>query len=217
MLNILNFDYLKYQEYIKKLDGEILSIESHNNKWDLPSGKSKYHFHLSMGPCPFEGNLLSAKIILLLANPGFNRKQNPPPSEQDHKPRDGWGIANLSPEGLSNWYRPRFKTLINQQSEEDWQRLSNKMAMIQVIPWASESYIDLKLPSRLLMSETVKLISEKNQGAIFIVMRRRKDWEKSLENIDPARVIFNPNPRCSFITRGNFKDDWQRIKDKLNE
>ena len=206
----LNFEYRKYQALITEIDKDRL-IE-HNTKYTIDS---KYHLHTKMTPCPFEGNLLQAKVILLLANSGIGADTDP----VNHTLSvDGWGIPNLSNQGKSNWYRPRFKTLINDiNNEDEWKLLSNKLAMIQVIPWASESYIDLQLPSRLLMSETVKLLSKKNDSAIFVVMRRRKDWEQSLENVDPARIIFNPNPRCSYITKGNFKVDWQRIKNKLDE
>ena len=168
-----------------------------------------------MTPCPFEGNLLQAKVILLLANPGIGADTDP---INHNLCVEGWGIPNLSDQGKSNWYRPRFKTLINDiNNEDEWKLLSNKLAMIQVIPWASESYIDLQLPSRFLISKTVNLLSEKNDSALFVVMRRHKYWEQSLENVDPTRIIFNPNPRCSYITKGNFKVDWQRIKDKLDE
>ena len=216
----LNFEYRKYQALIAKIDKDRL-IE-HNTKYTIDS---KYHLYTKMTPCPFEGNLLQAKVILLLANPGIGAKNAVgSPDSLDTDPInhnlcvEGWGIPNLSDQGKSNWYRPRFKTLINDiNNEDEWKLLSNKLAMIQVIPWASESYIDLQLPSRFLISKTVNLLSEKNDSALFVVMRRHKYWEQSLENVDPTRIIFNPNPRCSYITKGNFKVDWQRIKDKLDE
>jgi len=154
----------------------------------------------------------------LLANPGFNKYQDPFPTKEDHKPRDGWGIANLSPKGESNWYRPRFRTLLDHEGEEEWQSLSNKMAMVQVIPWASEKFKDLKLlPSRDLMSKTVKAVGEKNREALFVIMRRRKFWEEALKGVDQTRIIVNPHPICSYITKGNFGDDWDKIKKRLDE
>lgn len=220
MSNDLDFDYLKYQKLIEELDVGGGYIEFHNkiHQWDSSSNKAKYHFHQHMGPCPFEGNLLTAKVILLLANPGFNNEQNPPPSKEDHKQKDGWGIANLSQERRSNWYRPRFRTLIDHEGEDEWQSLSNKMAMIQVIPWASEKFKDLKsLPSRDLMSKTVKAVGEKNRKALFVIMRRRKFWEEALKEVDQTRIIVNPHPICSYLTKGNFGDDWDKIKRKLDE
>ena len=220
MINDLGFDYLKYQKIIEELDAGVGRIEFHNKiyQWDISSNKAKHHFHQHMGPCPFEGNLLTAKVILLLANPGFNKYQDPFPTKEDHKPRDGWGIANLSPEGESNWYRPRFRTLLDHENEEEWQSLSNKMAMVQVIPWASEKFKDLKLlPSRDLMSKTVKAVGEKTREALFVIMRRRKFWEEALKGVDQKRIIVNPHPICSYITKGNFGDDWDKIKKKLDE
>jgi len=218
MINDLNFDYIKYQKLIEQIDAGVGRIELHNkaHSRDFSSNKFKYHLHQHMGPCPFEGNLLTAKVIFLLANPGFNKEQNPPPSAADHQSRSGWGIANLSPEGQSNWYRPRFKTLIDFDSEEKWQLLSNQIAMIQEIPWASEKFKELRtLPSRELMFKTVRAISEKNQNALFVIMRRHKFWGEALKGVDQSRIISNPHPICSYITKGNFGSDWEKIRNKL--
>lgn len=218
MINKLNFDYNKYQKHIDDLDAKAVQLHNISHPWGLESKKAKYHLHQNMGSCPFEGNLLTAKVILLLANPGFNKYQDPFPTKEDHKPRDGWGIANLSPKGESNWYRPRFRTLLDHEGEEEWQSLSNKMAMVQAIPWASEKFKDLKsLPSRNLMSETIKAVGEKNREALFVIMRRRKFWEEALKGVDQTRIIVNPHPICSYITKGNFGDDWDKIKKKLDE
>ena len=218
MINKLNFDYNKYQKHIDDLDAKAVQLHNISHPWGLESKKAKYHLHQNMGSCPFEGNLLTAKVILLLANPGFNKYQDPFPTKEDHKPRDGWGIANLSPKGESNWYRPRFRTLLDHEGEEEWQSLSNKMAMVQAIPWASEKFKDLKsLPSRGLMSETIKAVGEKNREALFVIMRRHKFWGEALKGVDQTRVVVNPHPICSYITKGNFGDDWDKIKRKLGE
>jgi len=218
MINKLNFDYNKYQKHIDDLDAKAVQLHNISHPWGLESKKAKYHLHQNMGSCPFEGNLLTAKVILLLANPGFNKYQDPFPTKEDHKPRDGWGIANLSPKGESNWYRPRFRTLLDHEGEEEWQSLSNKMAMVQAIPWASEKFKDLKsLPSRNLMSETIKAVGEKNREALFVIMRRHKFWVEALKGVDQTRVVVNPHPICSYITKGNFGDDWDKIKRKLGE
>jgi len=218
MINKLNLDYNKYQKHIDDLDAKAVQLHNISHPWSPESKKAKYHLHQNMGSCPFEGNLLTAKVILLLANPGFNKYQDPFPTKEDHKPRDGWGIANLSPKGESNWYRPRFRTLLDHEGEEEWQSLSNKMAMVQAIPWASEKFKDLKsLPSRNLMSETIKAVGEKNREALFVIMRRHKFWGEALKGVDQTRVVVNPHPICSYITKGNFGDDWDKIKRKLGE
>ena len=215
----LNFDYRKYQDHIEVIDNDAIQKHNLSSPWESYSAKSKYHLHHYMRPCPFEGNLLTAKVILLLANPGFDKEQKPQPCECDHQPRDGWGIANLAPNAGSNWYRPRFRSLLGTSlpEEEEWQVLSNKLAMIQVIPWASEKYKDLKLPSRSLMSKTVQALSEANKDALFVVMRRKAFWLDALKNVDSSRIIINPHPIITYISKGNFGDDWNRIKKKLDE
>jgi hypothetical protein len=219
MPSYLNFDYRKYQDHIEEIDKEVIQKHNLSSLWEPYSPKSKYYLHHYMRPCPFEGDLLKAKVILLLANPGFDNTQDPKPSKADHEPKDGWGIANLAPNAGSNWYRPRFRSLLGASlpEEEEWQVLSNKLAMIQVIPWASEKYKDLKLPSRSLMSKTVQALSEANKDALFVVMRRKAFWLDALKNVDSSRIIINPHPIITYISKGNFGDDWNRIKKKLDE
>jgi len=201
----LGFHYGKYQACINAIDQN--DLRKYNLKY--PKG-SDFHLHEELTPCPFEGDLLKAKIYLLLTNPWISPTSNP---ATHNLYVEGWSLANLSKESTSKWYRPRFKTLVdNPESENEWMRLSNKLAMIQAIPWASRKAKAIRLPSNSLMTDTVKELSRINQDSIFVVMRNKKFWMPALQDLDQSRVIINPNPRNSFITRGNFKNDWEKIK-----
>lgn len=201
----LNFHYGKYQAYITAID--LADLRKHNLKY--PKG-SDFHLHEELTPCPFEGDLLKANIYLLLTNPGISSTSTP---TTHNLYVEGWGLANLSKKSTSQWYRPRFKTLIeNPEDENEWRFISNKFAMIQAIPWASKNAKAIKLPSYSLMIDTVRELARINQISLFIVMRNKKFWMPALQDIDKSRIIINPNPRNTYITRGNFKKDWNKIK-----
>jgi hypothetical protein len=156
---------------------------------------------------------LKANIFLLLTNPGIS----PASTQATHNLYiEEWGIANLSTYSTSNWYRPRFKKLLdNPEDENEWKKLSNSIAMIQAVPWASKCAKSIKLPSADLMLDLVRELVKINQKSIFIIMRNKKFWMQALHQTDQSRVIINPNPRNTFISNGNFGADWVRIKQAL--
>ena len=207
-LSKLGFGYSRYQKCITFLDKAALS--KHNEKY--PKGSKKY-LHEDLTPCPFEGNLLKAKIYLLLTNPGVSENSTQLTHNLSVK---GWGIANLSLKSKSTWYRPRFSRLLDDPDDEsEWMRISNKIAMIQAIPWASKNDPGIELPSSNLMIDTVSELAKIRNNAIFIVMRRKKFWMHELQKIDSSRVIVSRNPRCTYITEGNFGPVWKKIKQLL--
>ena len=87
--------------------------------------------------------------------------------------------------------------------------------MIQAVPWASKYAKSIKLPSSSLMLDTVRELAKLNQKSTFIIMRNKTFWMQALQQIDQSRVIINPNPRNTFISKGNFGIDWVRIKQVL--
>jgi hypothetical protein len=201
-------DYKSYQEEIKRLDYEAL-LESNQG---LQIG-SPYFLQFDMTPCPFEGDLLNAKVVLLLANPGVNGDDI---REINHNlPIEGWGIKNLSLEIPSNWYRKRFKTLLDEENSRSWQWLSNNLAMIQIVPWASKKWRNVKLPSRHLMAETVQRLIEVNPNVLIVVMRQKNYWLNVIGSY--PKIIINKRPICSYITQGNFGDDWHSIRNQLHK
>ena len=207
-LSELGFDYSKYQKCITYLDKDVLS--KHNAKY--PKGSKKY-LHEDLTPCPFEGNLLNARIYLLLLNPGVSESS----TQLTHNLRvKGWGIANLSLESKSTWYRKRFSTLLNDpEDENEWMQISNKIAMIQAIPWASKNDPCIEVPSSSLMMDTVSELAKIRNDSIFIIMRRKKFWVRALQKIDSSRIIYSRNPRCAHISEGNFGNGWKKIKQLL--
>ena len=200
-------DYKIYQEKIKELDYQALTEKNKKLKVGSP-----YFLHYDMDPCPFEGDLRKAKVVLLLANPAVIDDDT---DKINHNwIADGWGIKNLSREEPTNWYKKRFKSLLDENKGRDWLWLSNQMAMIQIIPWASKKWRDVRLPSRHLMAETVEKLIEVNPNVLLVVMRQKKYWIEVIGSY--PNMIINKRPICSYITEGNFGNDWHRIRNQLH-
>ena len=208
----LAYNYEAYQEKIATLDSAF--IESHNARY--PAGH-KYHLCTSIRPCPFEGDLQSAKVVLLLANPGYQANESTP---LDHQRIEGWGLWGLSSElpSMHTWWRPRLRHFVSRQaSEEEWRQLSHKVASFQAIAWASENFHECNsLPSKALLAVTLKKLARERPELLFVVMRQKAYWQSVLGDTG-AKVILARNPRCSFISEGNIQspDDWRLIVEAL--
>jgi hypothetical protein len=200
-------DYERYQAFITDMDSSAL--EKHNFKYLTGS---PYHLYKSMNPCPFEGDLANTRVILLLANPGINGEDTRPDNHCISAP--GYGLKNLSPDCESDWYRKRFKTLLDRHTEDDWKWLSHRMAMVQIVPWASKRWMNVDLPSRELMIQTVQYVAKVNPGALFVVMRQQKFWTVTLDG--HAEYIVHHRPRNSYITERNFgSKSFRLIKERI--
>jgi hypothetical protein len=208
-----NFSYEQFQEIISEIDSDFLT--AHNQRY---TKTHPYHLHKSINPCPFEGDLLKAKVVLLLANPHYKINEA---SENDHKRIEGWGIWGLSTqthESLYGWWRPRLKQFINNVDDEDeWKDLSWKVASFQSVAWASVNFHECDhLPSKKLMADALQKLATKRTDIIFVVMRNKAYWMKILDGIN-AKIVFIKNPRCSFLTRKNMLNtsDWNILETSL--
>ena len=204
-----NRDDYCYQDFQAKIQCLDLSyLKDHNA---IHGEKSPYHLHDEIPPCPFEGNLETAKIILLLANPHYLPGRS---TANDHKILDGWGIWGLSSKSsasMHRWWRPRLRRFVkNLDDEGEWQRLSHKFASFQAVAWASERFHSCNsLPSKQLMADALQKLVRERSDVIFVVMRQRAYWSKLLHE-SGARVIHTKNARCSYLTQNNLlnQDDW---------
>lgn len=78
---------------IERLDRE--SIARYNKK-----RSDKYRLHTELGPCPYEGDIDHAPVVLLLANPGFDNDSRI--GDHDFQ-REGWPLSGLhddAPDGM---------------------------------------------------------------------------------------------------------------------
>jgi hypothetical protein len=200
------FESILITNQLLELDSEAIKRYNHARKSD------KFKLHTELGPSPFEGNIATAPIVLLLANPGFDNFS----TLDDHKfSRDGWPLGGLHPDapsGLSSWWPKRLKQLTDTFGV---QFVSKNIASLQLTPWASNRFDNsLRLPSRKLMLDLATQVA--NRGALMLVMRSEKLWLES-EGVKTSQNRFRANSwLCSHVSKGNFDNvSWSKINDAL--
>lgn len=188
-------------------EADLTVIEQYNAK-----AKEPYRLHTEMGPCPYEGNIDTAALVLLLANPGFDSSSQP----DDHAYAvEGWPLAGLhkdAPDGMRNWWRPRLRTLCEQYGEPF---IARNVAALQINPWASAQYDEtLRLPSRNLQLKRAEAAVQR--GAALIVMRAAKAWFESDVVCHYPHAYRTNSARSSYVSQGNLSPAaWRYIHEKL--
>jgi hypothetical protein len=115
---------------------------------------------------------------------------------------------------MHKWWRARLSAFVNhQESEDEWRKLSLKIAAYQAVPWASESFHEMnRLPSKQLSAATLKTLGD---GKIFVVMRQKNYWREILDGVN-CKVIYTNNPLSSYLTAGNMDiNDFELLKSTL--
>jgi hypothetical protein len=206
--------YQAVQKQIELIDADALA--THNQKFPI---EHKYHLHADMKPCPYEGNPMKAKVLLLLANPQWTNESQP----SDHVPIDGWGIWGLSSKSnasMRDWWRPRLRSFVSDYtSESEWQELSTKFSSFQAVAWASNKFHECNsLPSKKLMRDLLSEVIKSRTDLTVVVMRQRTYWNSVLKDSN-ARILYTKNPICSYLTENNFynKIDWKNIIDVIEK
>lgn len=162
-----------------------------------------------MGPSPFEGDINTAPVVLLLANPSSADVRL-----GDHRAPDcEWPLHGLGPsasEPLQRWWSKRLRHLM-QAANVSMQDVSRSVAALQLNPWASEAfYSGFKGESRKIQFEIAQSIMMR--GAVLVLMRAKMEWLKCPGLIDYPNLIKTKNPRCSYLSPGNMDAvDWNNI------
>lgn len=198
---------LLHSSLLTQVDGA--AIDAYNNR----VVNEGYLLHPELGPSAFEGDLDNAPIVLLLANPGYDETT----TKDDHSfARPGWPLGGLHPEapaGLRNWWTARLGSLISRFGA---QLVSQRVACLQLTPWASGRFDDgLRLPSRQRLLETAERVAQR--GALLLVMRGERLWlEAPAVRAHPRRYRAN-SWRCSHVSEGNLPPDaWRQVLGALN-
>lgn len=191
------------------IESDTAAVERYNLK-----AKPKHILQTSMGPSPFEGNIHTSPVVLLLANPGFDENS----SVADHHFKvDGWPLAGLhpsAPAGMHNWWRPRLRKLCEIHGE---QTIASNVAALQINPWASTNYDSaLELPSR--KSQICLAEAAVERGAVLIIIRAEKLWRSS-DLINRHEKTYRTNSyQSSYITEGNLPAEaWHEINERISQ
>lgn len=193
---------------------ELDMVEAEKYNARLPAARRRdYELQLQMGPMPFDGDIERARVILLMHNPGFSEDYLAS-SDDDHTFfRDGWPIAALHPEagaGNRSWYLQRLGLLV---SEFGAQRVSQRIALLQMNPWASRKFDErLRLPSYSLQMSLGR--SALDRGAILVVGFGLRQWSRGLEVEDGVLPRGNSSQIPYFTPKNLDKHPglWERIK-----
>lgn len=169
------------------------------------------HYVLSetLGPSPFEGNINTAPVVLLLANPSSKDVL-----KGDHRaPETDWPLHGLGPNAsapLRRWWSLRLRQLML-AANCDMQVISRSVAALQINPWASVSYHSgFKPGSRQLQFRIAQ--SAMARGAILILMRAKGEWSDCPGLLGYEHLVETINKRCSYISPGNIEAGaWAKI------
>jgi hypothetical protein len=192
---------------LAQIDGE--QVEAFNRR-----AKEPYRLHPELGPSAFEGDIDAARVLLLLANPGYDATS----TGDDHSfSRAGWPLAGLHPEappGLRAWWSSRLRALIEQVGA---QVVSQRVACLQFCPWASNKFgTPPRLPSQTATLEAAGRCAQR--GAVLVVMRAEKLWLRS-EAVRTSLKRHRVNSwRSSYVSPGNLSAaGWSAILAALGD
>ncbi len=132
------------------------------------------------GALPYEGDIEHAPVVLLVANPTYDRTAVPLDYAFSHR---GWPLAFLHPDApvrLRAIWRARLASLIEAFGA---QHVANSVAALPLTPWASASFDEsLRLPSRARMLDLASAAA--NRGALLIVTSSDEQWTEAQEVAD---------------------------------
>lgn len=213
-------------------DGDI--INAFNEQAASKKSSERYKYILGVPAEPWQGNPLTAKLIILSLNPGYDEQYNktealklPPQiiegvwSEKAKTLRlEADGFLPLQKDyaeginliGAHYWYNmiKDIKNDLNADEDEFFSRI----ALIQYCAYTSKKYKDFPkrtvLPSQLLTKDIIRDVVYNHPDTKFIIMRSWQKWRELLDDdvwyMMQPRLVINTNMSQS-LTIGNLGDD----------
>lgn len=186
---------------IARLDAT--AIERYNAK-----ARPEYRLHPELGPSQYEGDIDTARLVMLLSNPGFDATSTP----DDHTfKRNGWPLAALhddAPTETRDWIRRRLRALTDIFGR---QHVSQTVACLQLNPWASPKWdADCVLPSRNIQLELADRAAQR--GAVILIMRSERLWLRAPSVLNSPRRYRVNSWRSSYVSPTNMSAEaWSTI------
>lgn len=179
-------------ENLESLDAR--AIETYNLK-----AAAKFCLHPELGPSAYEGDIDRARVVLLLANPGYDSTS----TIDDHRfSKTGWPLAGLhpaAPDGLRIWWHARLRGLVDRFGAK---HVASTVACLQVTPWASPNFdADLRLPSRSAILAAAGQCAMR--GSVMILMRAQRLWFESPELASSSKRFRVNSWLTSYVSPGN--------------
>lgn len=186
----------------------LVSLDSAAVEEFCRGAPEQYRLYPKLGPSAYEGDIDKARVVLLLANPGYDAGS----TTDDHTfTKAGWPLSGLHPDappGLRKWWRDRLGSLTQEFDDE---HVSKTVACLQITPWASAKFKDnLRLPSRVTLLDVAAQCA--TRGSVMLVMRAEKLWLQAAAVRNSSHRFRVNSWRCSYVSPGNLPEQgWNAV------
>jgi len=215
----------KNQIYACKEDLPIL--EKYNAKVE-----DKYKFVLDILPCPFEGDIFNAKIIVLTLNPGFVKKVNhelyTKVNAEQQKQITDYHVDNLEIQGKTMFPNEavdligdKYWLQKTKELREKYDFQNTDFAIIQHVGYQSEKFKKLKELDQLKSIEFTKLLIEfiakhRTDDYCFVIARNKEFWRDILRtqynDVEYKKHVTELNSYLNTALSKNNIKDWDIIE-----
>jgi hypothetical protein len=188
--------------------------------------RSRWALREELGPIALDGDPTTARVVHLKANPSFGEGAT---RESHFRPHVDWPLSVAGPhntDATRGYYEKQvFRHLL--KAGVSLERISQRMAKIELCPWASRNWPTGQpgllaamsaLPSRRLVCELVRQMIDEN--ALFVIARAEGEWFAGVPELSKLlgnRVFIARSKVAPWISQGAFPDGWTRIVDALKE
>lgn len=212
---------------------DIPFIEEFNER---TKNEPEYQLHTEILPYPFIGDVLGARVVLLMSNPGYKVSSNIEAHEKMSDEEKRFVIraqtqAMLLEDRAIFYSGPEYKPF-NEEQDWYWAKKTRiireavpgaetKIAAVQLMAYHSRKYKPFPakmglLPSQEYTKRLVKYLIDKN--VIFVYARSKAQWLDFVPELENATCVELSSIRNACLSEKNCKDGgFKKIVDALNE
>lgn len=212
---------------------DIPFIEEFNER---TKNEPEYQLHTEILPYPFIGDVLGARVVLLMSNPGYKVSSNIEAHEKMSDEEKRFVIraqtqAMLLEDRAIFYSGPEYKPF-NEEQDWYWAKKTRiireavpgaetKIAAVQLMAYHSRKYKPFPakmglLPSQEYTKRLVKYLIDKN--VIFVYARSKAQWLDFVPELENATCVELSSIRNACLSEKNCKDGgFEIIKTALTE